>query len=976
MKKCQVFLLLFYIVFLPNAISQSLQFKNLNVNDGLLSSNVYNAFQDSKGFIWFSTINGVSRYDGKTFENFTTDNGISDNEVLKIKEDSKGRIWFLTFNGKLSYYLNGIIYNPNNSALLKKAICQSNFVNFYEDINHALWFSTSFGEILNIKNDNTIFKYEGKFKNSFGLLFYFEDDNKNLWSCNDYIFFKTKNNAFKEVKQKYYPINTKSIYYQKETHTLYFVSKEGLIEMKNGVQKIKFKISLKNLNRGLESILVENNKVWFGFLGNGVKLYNLQKKTVQNFLSDKYVSSIFKDSDQHIWITTIDNGVYFLSKKGNRFRHYTKSNTLTDDAVSSITKDKENKLWLGLRNGQINIINQNKIDVLNINSNSFVFDPIKQLCYDANNKKIWFLSSTKAGYLDKNLKSNIMIENKQKLWYAFKAFGFDQNRNLLIAASSGIYTQNYKKEKSDFLIINNDKLKRKISKRTFCLDYDKNNNLWYSQLDGLHILTPNNKILSFSKKIVALNDRIVHIFCDSTGLVYASTGSNGVCVFKNYKLIKVITTKDGLNSNNCVKAYVFKNQLWVITSKGVNKLENPLGKIKNTSYTVDNGLLTNEVNDFLIDSNYAYLATNKGLTKISQEKEIYKTRKLPIHFKKLIVDGKEYQIANKIIELSHLNNNIQISFTAIDFEEPSNIIYEYRTKDSEEWTPTSNNILQFASLEPGEYDVQVRAKIIGESYSKIINIPINVKAPFYGTLIFLISSILLTISIILISIYEYNRLRRIKEHKKILNKSKIVALEQQALQAMMNPHFIFNVMNSIQYFINLENKNTANQLLTGFARLIRKNLDIVNKGQISLSEEIEYLNLYLQLESLRFGEKLNYKIIVHEDIDDEEMFIPSMLLQPFIENAIWHGIMPNDGEGNLSINISQEEQSLKIIIEDDGIGIDNSLKNNSNGYISRGMSITRERIKLMNLLSGKEMDIEVNQMKDGGTRVKLIIPLT
>ena len=228
---------------------------------------------------------------------------------------------------------------------------------------------------------------------------------------------------------------------------------------------------------------------------------------------------------------------------------------------------------------------------------------------------------------------------------------------------------------------------------------------------------------------------------------------------------------------------------------------------------------------------------------------------------------------------------------------------------------------------------------------------------------------------IILSYHEYLKIKKKKDDEILLNKSKIIALEQQALQAMMNPHFIFNVMNSIQYFINTQDKSKANQLLTGFARLIRKNMEIVNKSNITLSEEIDYLKLYLQLENLRFGEKLNYKLTVDDDLETEEIIIPSMIIQPYIENAIWHGIMPKDVLGHIEINISQERNLLKIIIKDDGVGIDNSLKMKNDGYISRGMSITKERINLINQLSGNEMNIKINQRLEGGTIVQIIIPI-
>ncbi|MGY0041416.1 sensor histidine kinase [Pedobacter sp. NJ-S-72] len=134
-------------------------------------------------------------------------------------------------------------------------------------------------------------------------------------------------------------------------------------------------------------------------------------------------------------------------------------------------------------------------------------------------------------------------------------------------------------------------------------------------------------------------------------------------------------------------------------------------------------------------------------------------------------------------------------------------------------------------------------------------------------------------------------------------KNKILMLEQQALQAMMNPHFVFNVMNSIQHYINTKDTSSANKILTGFARLIRKNLDICTKSFISIEEEIEYLSLYLTLEKKRFGEKFNYTIHVSEEIDQDETMIPSMILQPYIENAIWHGLMPKEDGGKISIVI-------------------------------------------------------------------------
>ncbi|WP_238326451.1 histidine kinase [Pedobacter heparinus] len=201
-------------------------------------------------------------------------------------------------------------------------------------------------------------------------------------------------------------------------------------------------------------------------------------------------------------------------------------------------------------------------------------------------------------------------------------------------------------------------------------------------------------------------------------------------------------------------------------------------------------------------------------------------------------------------------------------------------------------------------------------------------------------------------------------------------LELRSLQMMMNPHFVFNVMNSIQHYINTKDSNSANKILTGFAKLIRMNLEICTKSFISLYEELEYLELYLSLEKKRLGEKFKYHIYLQNTIDKEETLIPSMILQPYIENAIWHGLMPKEDGGKLDIRIAfKGEDHLVIEIIDDGIGIDNSMKSKKGHHISKGMSLTRERINLLNQVEPNPIRIDVKQNGISGTFVSILIPL-
>jgi LytS/YehU family sensor histidine kinase len=199
----------------------------------------------------------------------------------------------------------------------------------------------------------------------------------------------------------------------------------------------------------------------------------------------------------------------------------------------------------------------------------------------------------------------------------------------------------------------------------------------------------------------------------------------------------------------------------------------------------------------------------------------------------------------------------------------------------------------------------------------------------------------------------------------------------------MNRHFIFNSLNSIQYFINTQDRKSANQFLTNFAQLIRKNLDSSEEGNmVTLVQEIERINLYLSLEQMRFNKRFVYSIDCPEEIDQEAIIIPAMMLQPFIENSIIHGILPNEEkEGKITVTFSIEQPSTLVIqIDDNGVGIEHSMNSKvkyDGDHKSQGMEITSKRIDLLKKISSNEFDLigpvqlENENRLINGTRVTL-----
>jgi len=228
-------------------------------------------------------------------------------------------------------------------------------------------------------------------------------------------------------------------------------------------------------------------------------------------------------------------------------------------------------------------------------------------------------------------------------------------------------------------------------------------------------------------------------------------------------------------------------------------------------------------------------------------------------------------------------------------------------------------------------------------------------------------------------------LRKAKiENKELELQSKMIHLRQQALGALINPHFIFNCLNSVQHYLNRNDKDLANRYLAQFGRLIRLTLEYAQEMYIPLTVEMERLNLYLELEKLRCGELLNYKVTVDKNLLRSNLKIPNMILQPYVENAIWHGIMPKESVGYLSVDIvKQNSDEIKITIEDDGLGIGNralAVKNTSGKRISVGMVLIKERLELFKKAGNRNYEVRITDklssgMGNSGTIIELDFPI-
>ncbi len=955
--------------------AQTLYLPHYTTKNGLPSNNCYFTIQDKKGYIWVATDAGVSRFDGSNFENFSVDEGLPDNQILQLKEDSKGRIWFLALNGQLSYFYNGKIYNSENEPKLKLLKLNAVVVSFFEDSKGRIWFGTN-KNIIACWNETSVLKYSSvNQQKQFINAFIHEDSKGNIWTYSTQALHVFIERDFVLIDDSVLPLSYKTSLNLKNK-SMYFLDKSGL-NLKTGFAvKNVLPISSDLLSNNPGYIYTNDKELWLSN-SSGVHILGFNG-TSKQILKDIDVNQVIKDRNDNMWFTT-KNGIYRLPDPKERLYILNTENGLSNNTIKSITKDGKNRLWLGLNDAKINLIDINTKQVQKIAiPDKKKYDNIKQFELDTSRKTMYFSSDYGLGRLENiyggPLKFSYLKETNNSV-FVVKNFSLDHDKKLALALSSGVVIISDRNNKLEFNSLNYHEKQDYFKERSYSVYFDHQQMLWFSNLNGVSEFG-NGRLIKHYEQNTMLTKRVNDIKELPNNVFAMATDGYGILFMVNTKIVKHITQSDGLNNNIINKLFVKGEYLWAISNNGVNRISFKNNNVSITSFDYANDLLSDDLNDLYIDDNTAYFATNNGLVYFnfnltSQLKSVPK-----IYISSVTHNNVPLDLSSTSFSFEPEEHNIVLNYSAVDFKNKQ-ITYRYRLKGDVKWTETKNRRLELSALEPDSYVFEVSAKSQDNQWSVPARINFELEKHFWQTWWFFSFLIIVGASLLYIITVNITKRQKNKEQEQLLLKNKTLMLEQKALQAMMNPHFVFNVMNSIQHYINTSNTSLANRVLTGFAKLIRKNLEICTKSYINLEEEVDYLNLYLSLEKNRFGDKFKYRITIDPQIDKEESFIPSMLLQPFIENAIWHGIMPQEEGGEVDININLKEDGyLQINIIDNGIGIDNSLRQKKSGHQSKGMDLTQERINLLNKVEAKPIHLSIKQNGKSGTIISILVPLT
>ncbi len=940
----------FIAVFLwcSSLMAQKYSFEKFSTEQGLAQSQVYAMDQDQDHYLWIGTLDGLSKFDGKKIKNFYIEDGLQSNTINDIF-CINNETWIATDNGICVIVNDKIIPIANNIDVSELIIIDSSLI--FSSKNQLFKVELSTYQLIQPSALILLDELPARTKiNQFNLI-----DNILYIATNKggYTLIENKLNELEYCKD----IKVTSI--KKDSNNTFWVAtlRDGLIKVINNKLEYNYTTEKDNItNDYIRDLLIDNNNnVWITTKGGLSKIqYNgdVINYTEQNGFN--YVAeTIFQDEEGNIWIGSEGKGIIRFVNEA--YSYLTTKQGLKSDLMLSFVQDNDSNMWFSsYGDGLTKQVNE--IFEFYNTDNSQLSNNTVWSSYKAKDGKLWFGTSdglclyngasfvnyttrdglphnkVQALYEDNNTlwvgtyRGVVCIENgviKPKSWNVRKVRSFCKTeQNLYIASSEGLYFIDKSLSINQF----NDSLLN--GKTIFSLQY-YNNCLWIGAEDGLYKKT---------------NNTIERVTVSKTKSNFASI--NFLLIDRDYFL-------------------------WVGTNSGIYTINLNSNKLETKAYTISDGLIGMETNQNAIYqdiSGKVWIGTSEGVSVFNRANATIKDEfDLTID----IDEVKLFYLENNLLfenvnTFKYFNNNFTFHYNAPYFQNPDAVTYSFFLEGiDDEWSkPDENGFTRYANLPHGTFTFKVKATIDNKKWTNPASYSFTITPPFWLTWWFRIATLVIVFGFVYIMLKRQRSRQHEKRKAEILTyKNKLIKLEQQSLNASMNRHFIFNALNSIQFYINKEDKLSANKYLSSFAKLIRKNLDSsVNEDNlISLTEEMDRLGLYLSLEKMRFKEKFDYEIDIDPNIDPEATKVPGMFLQPFVENSIWHGILPSENPGKIWVLVEKHDNGLKFIIHDNGIGIDKSIENKKDQFkthTSRGMIIASNRIAMLEKITGKSITID------------------
>lgn len=915
---------------------------------GLPTETVYATVIDKENYVWICTDNGVIKYNGSHLKLFTTRNGLPSNDIFNIYVDAQNRKWLMGFFGGIYYIKNDKVYKIPGSNFINdtKSIFEDNNILYLTgtDKTYKLFLSSGkFKELKSVtgtmvvavnRKDKTIF---GIGQNRYVKICNFVKDQVNVeFDMNQKRLYPTKQRIFNNIVF-FDSINKKKQIYENQKwvdiHKVLNIEDEDFKDLSRGIASDKYILFDKTIK------LFSNGKYQKN-LSNAINKFELQKNEVEN---------IDYDNNGNFWVTFNNVTGFFLPRNFDNIVNYSflKESIKINKTVNFVSFNKNYALFftedLHAHVFDLNtcktIYTSPNIISLGVPMSAFVYNNTQYIC------------STE-GITGYKFENNTLKETFRKQLYT-KTLAI-KNDTVYSIHGKWIY-KNY----TPFLLLN-----AKTRNRFIAINGD--DIFIGNELEIMKYNIKNKSIIKnevkFANSMIAYKDGIL-VGTNSKGITYYN---------KNLKPIATIDLKNecintlSIDPNNNILAGSNKI-LYVIKNKN-NTLE-IINKISNA-----HGLVKGKIISIYTWNNKTFIATNKGISVIKKLslKNNNKNAKIDIDY----ISSND-KIIKTLYNITIPRNKNEINFKTslkgfnLNPEDFSKYYYLKKDNNQAKFSEYNEAIISFKDLLPGDYEFGLQLK--NNETGKIIDtkkINFTVVPNFYEKPFFKLFLLLFALSIVFFGTRYY----RNEKSKKLSLTNELLNIEMKTLKSQMNPHFIFNVLNTIQSSIYLKNEIETNKLFGVFSKLMRDTLDIINKDSITLIEEIDYLKNYIVLENIRKNKKIKIEFEIEENLDLEQK-IPVMLIQPLIENIFIHAFDTTEQNPKITLRFYQRYDYVFIEVEDNGKGMLPKKDTEKKSYATK---IIENRLKILNKINNQHNTISYFDLKDyeegkSGTLVKLIL---
>lgn len=1002
-----------------NAQTPGIRFQRIGLEDGLSNMSVDALHQDRFGFIWVGTWDGVSRYDGQSFEVFRTIPGDSTslifNEIKSFAEPNDSSLWVSTYGGLTRW-------DHKQARFFKRQPNGKSFPSHYRLCHHLetdrlgrVFLSGHQGnDILIITGDSISepinFRETLPYNRTPAVLLATESG---VWIGDSYgLVFLKEGEARVETGESYDPILRKlrnkhiTALIQDQHGVIWVGTQDGLWGYSPATSALEeVRLADSKSVSGVQALAMgDGGQLWIG-TASGLHCRHSLSGLVDSYYHDPY--DPFSLSHDNIHSLLIDRGgtLWVGTARGGLNRAYLRKpatfSTVTHSAfglprhelvVFSFEQASPDKIWVGTNHGLF-LLDKLSKQILhhweagNTQYNSLLGETVLAIHQTEDGRVI--LSTRPGGLQQLDIETGRIIpmptfqsDDQKSIGFFRKILPSVYDPDTLFLAGNLCIGQ---------YIISTGEWKELMS----CYSWDivrKGDCQFLIGENGVSTYNHCEDSVEVYSWIATPQDRKkanTALYQDETGLWIGTYGMGLIQKTDDSPGYKRWSRQHGLPSD-----YVFgiqednRGQLWLSTTEGLARFDKETGAV--LTFGQDDGLMDNEFgtnSSFKADDGEMYFGGNNGFVAFYPDQiEVRQSRyNPPLVITSLRLSGDPLPVdsavwmKHQISFPGYLQQHLEIGFAALDYSRPANLSYQFRLLGwDDEWTqPSSRANAQFTNLKPGTYQFEVRSTNgDGKWTSKVRRLTIVISPLWHQRWWIRVAVPFSGLALVLGSIFV--RFRRSRAREREILYHRMASIQQQALSAQMDHHFTFNALNSIQRFITENDKASSLYYISKFGKLIRRFLDQARKNEHPIEDEITTLELYLSLESLRAKHSFAYRFEVDPELDPFNTDIPTSLLQPLVENAIWHGLVPrNDSDGLLLISFALHEHNLVLTVEDNGVGKKHQ-KSSRKKHESKGMLIIRERLETLETITGQSLPLVFEASNPGtkfpGTKVSIYLP--